>query len=364
MGAIAQADRIGHFVADSSIFLSDPTAQSSGQRWVLNLLWFKEQTANTQWARMVRREFVAGWWVYYLVKLNRLMPGAEAHKLPDTNGSRDIGGLSSRSPKRFRFTGNEEETAKAWLRRRGWTDACPFVCLLVRDSAYLSRDPLHSAGRWDYHGYRDSDIESYVEAVQELIGRGVWVIRMGKQARVRFPWTHPMLIDYPFEAGQEDLLDIWLSAHCRFFISTLTGLDNVAMAFRRPLACVNFCPLGQIPSFAHGVSVPKKLRWAETGRRLTLREQFEHHYLRTADYQNAGILIEDLSASEITEAVCEVDDRLAGRWEETPEDVERQKRFWNVLRGWPASGGYHDFIHPQARAGDAWLKANESLLFG
>lgn len=351
--------RIGHFVSDAALYLANHALQSQNVR-TIDLFWFQKHTCNVQWARMVRRQFFVCWWVKYIIIFNRLIPGGDAHHLPPTNASRDIHGTLQRSTACFEFTAEEQEMAKAWLRQRGWQEGEPFVCLLVRDSAYLSSHPLHANGKndcWSYHNYRDSNIDTFADAVQALVDRGYWVIRMSKVAHKRLPLSNSKIIDYPFVAEQDDLLDIWLSAHCAFFISTGSGIDTIPLAYQRPIVFVNFNPLGNFWSYAHNICVPKHLCWKSSGERLTLKEHCQHGYTQSSDYDRAGIVITDLSPSEITAAVLELEDRLSGNWHDAPGDILRQQRFWDAFRAWPEFSKYHGYIHPEARVGSAWLKS-------
>lgn len=353
------SERSGHFVFDAAMYLANSTVQSRNPR-TIDLFWFLEPTCNEQWAHMVRRQLSVHWWVRYLIFFNRAIPGGALHNLPSTNGSRDIDGILPRSTSRFAFATDEEIAAKAWLRRRGWQEGQPFICLLVRDSAYLSSHPLHLKGESDHssrHSHRDTDIDTYVEAVQSLADKGNLVIRMGKIAHRRFPLKHSRVVDYPFVEDQDDLLDIWLSANCSFFISTGTGIDMVPVAYGCPVIFVNYIPLSHLCSYANSVLVPKNLRWKDSGRLLTLKENLGQDYLSAQQYKQAGIAVEDLTPGEINAAVMECEQRLAGSWVETEENRGRQSRFWQVLAAWPDFHKLHGYIHPEARVGSAWLKS-------
>lgn len=358
---ILDSSRIGHFVADASIFLARRSLRSQDER-VIDLFWFSRQTCNEQWARMVRRKLLVRWWVRYLAFFNKLIPGGASHYLAEPTLTVNMGiyGILCRTTARFEFTLEEEEAAKAWLRRRGWQDGEQFACLAVRDSAYLSSHPLHSNGgddRWSYHNYRDSDIDAYLEAVQALLDKGYWVIRMGKVAHKRFPLRHQRIIDYPFLEDQDDLIDIWLSANCRFLVSTGTGIGTVSFSYGRCVVYVNALPLNLILSPTNHIWVPKHLRWEGNDHLLTLKEHCRHGYFHTMEYERAGITIEDLSPTEITVAVLECEQRVAGTWVETGEDRDRQRQFWETLQNWPDFHKFHDYIHPEARVGCAWLKS-------
>lgn len=355
------SSRIGHFVADASIFLARRSLQQQGEQ-IVDLFWFPEPTCNQQWSRMVRRQLFVRWWVRYLARFNRLIPGGALHEnpMPVVSGSRIVYGVLRQSSARFQFLAKEEEEAKLFLRSRGWHEGEPFVCILVRDSAYLASQKLNTSGdinQWSYHNYRDSNIDSYVEAVNALLQKGYWVIRMSKISNQRLSLTHERFIDYPFIEDQDDLYDVWLSVNCSFFVSTATGIDIVPWVYGRPIVYVNALPLiaGAFP--INHIWVPKHLRWKETGNRLTLKEHCSHGYAETKGYLTAQIAIEDLSPAEITAAVMECERRLTGTWMESDEDRSRQQRFWRELRKSPEFCKNNDYIHPEARMGCAWLRS-------
>ena len=358
---ILASERSGHFVPDSAIYLALQSLESTRWRTVY-LFWFPRPTSNEQWAKMVCRQLCVRWWVKYLFVFNRLIPGGTVHGLPSANGSRDIHGVVAKSKVSFAFTPEEIDAAQAWLRKRGWRDGERFVCLLARDSAYLSslvpRTDAKNADPWGYHSYRDTDIDTYVESVQALVDRGYWVIRMGKTMHKPLALRHPRVIDYPFATDQEDLLDVWLSANCSFFISCGTGIDAIPTAYGVPVIFLNTLPIGHLFSFADNLCVPKHLRWKESGRLLTLREHLNQaNYLATAQYDQTGILIEDLSPTEITEVIMELEQRITGNWLDTDEAKILQSRFWHLLRTWSEFDRYHGYLHPNARVGTAWLKS-------
>jgi putative glycosyltransferase (TIGR04372 family) len=358
MGAI-ESSRIGHFVMDSALYLARQSTQSNRPSNV-NLFYLPDPICNHQWARMVRRQLRAFWWVRYLIFFNRFCPGHAGHRLLSTDKSRDIHGILQKSTAVFKFTLEEERAAKAWLYRRGWKDTQPFVCVLVRDPAYLSLYAPNVKGggdRWNYHSHRDSDIDTFNEAIQALLDRGYWVIRMGKVALKRVTIDHPRLIDYPFVEDKEDLLDIWLSSNCKFFVSTGTGIDLVPVAYKRPVAFINLSPLTEFHSFTWNVCAPKKLIWKESGEALTLKETVKNKYSHSLKYEQAGISVLALSAPEIREAVMECEQRVKGAWQASKKDQNLQIRFMEVFRTSPDFCKSHGYIHPEARMGSDWLRS-------
>ena len=106
------------------------------------------------------------------------------------------------------------------------------MCLFVRDSAYLAELYKDS---YNYHNYRNVDIQNFALVAYELAERGFYVIRMGVKVSKAFMVDHPKVIDYAWNGMRSDFMDIYLSAICDFAISTGTGLCEVSRIFRRPM---------------------------------------------------------------------------------------------------------------------------------
>lgn len=348
-----RSDRIGHFGVDAPLHLADQTLRAKAPR-IVDLFYISKETCNDQWAKMARRHLSVYWWVRYLVIVNQWFPSGVEHQTRSVNGSRDIEGLFHKTDVRFAFTDEEDLRVKQWLGARGWRKDESIVCLLARDSKYMA---TKSDNNWSYHNYRDTDIDTFNQAIMGLVEQGHWVVRMGKTMHRPLSCHHPRIIDYPFVDDQNDLIDIWLAAHCRFFISTATGLDSIPDAYGLPTVYVNALPLGLMKSYAHIIWVPKNLIWKKTGRPLTLREHLAHPHLQSEQYEKAGIDIVDLSDECIRLTVDEMEQRLSGTWQDTTDDVRRQTMFWEIFKSHPNFEKFHGWIHPQARAGTHWLRA-------
>jgi putative glycosyltransferase (TIGR04372 family) len=351
--------RIGHLVADSSYFLATlPIHQ--GHRGIYHWFAFYGPSSNKKWSQMVSERLFVRWWVYYLSRVNRAIPGGRRHVVPQFKNSRDTGGVFQSQVERFHLSEEDNRFAMAWMMRRGWKSGQPIVCLLVRDSAYLARHSnFADTDKYDfsYHEYRDSKIETYRRAVNHLLEKGFWVVRLGKIAVAPINMQHERLIDYPFVEDQDDILDIWLTLNCRLFMSTAAGLDILPGIYGQPTSIfVNAMPLSAIHSW-HEVSwTPKYLRWRSTGRYLTLSEHLKHEYFRKQNYEAQGIEIVDLSEDDIQCAIEEHISRLDGTWKDTPHDLELQEKFWSSLRQWQNFSQYHGWIHPKARVGTHYLR--------
>ena len=359
-----RSDRIGHFVADAG----QQFAISNNQKnRIIDLYWLDSKTCNKQWDKMVRRNFSVYSWVKYLDIWNNFISGGCLNNRPSSEtGSRDIHGALCRSKvKMMEFLPHEEERSKSWMRSKGWSDGEPFVCLLVRDSAYLSCDDLH-LGMYDYsyHDYRDSDINTYVEAIKWLESSGIWVFRMGKKMLNPVKIKSTKIIDYAFCSEKSDLLDIWLFANCSLCISTGSGPDMVSDVYRRPLLFLNFSPIMHFFSWSDALHVPKKLYWQKSGALLLCREYLEHGYFNDHQYKDVGINIVDLTSAEIKAAVKERWKKLEGVWVESNDEIEMKECFLKIASNNNDFMSYHGFIHSKSNIASTFLLSNPKWLGG
>lgn len=350
--------RIGHFIVDPAIYLNniESTIYDSP---VVHLFYISGKPANLQWKKMISRRLIISPFVKYLTLYSSFLPNHNEYSLPVPSLSGDGYDMTLINSKvGFEFSNDEILLAKNWLYKRGWAEGEPFVCLHVRDSAYL--ETIAKRGEdYSYHSYRDTDISSYVDAIKYLLELGYWVIRMGKVAHERVPYNHKKLIDYPFSNDQSDLVDVWISANCRFYISTSSGPVMWPAIYGKPIVFVNALPLNAGLFWAYRIWVPKNLYWKNTGKSLTLSEYYLYSFGETDSYTEAGISISNLSPLEILLAVMECEQRISGIFLESRYDIAIQELYLQVSFNSPNfSKAYSNKnFNPNARAGTSWLKS-------
>ena len=362
------SSRIGHFVADSCFYLATKPKRSHRPR---TFHWFALHSfsCNQQWSKMVGRKLYLRDWVKYLCFLNNKIPGGKKHIVPPLAYSRPIDGIFQKDVERFEFLPEENSKACAWLEKRGWKPGEPFVSILVRDAAYLQRQPEFAKfgfkkERWDYHNYRDSDIDTYAEAIDYLVSKGYWVIRLGQFAEKPVRNKSPHVIDYPFVEDQDDLMDIWLTINCNLFICTGSGLDNLVAAYKKtPALFVNAMPLSKMSSWHEAIWTPKNLKWKKSGAALTLREHLENGHETTQAYEDAGIDVIDLSSEQILLATKEQIERMSGSWVESPDEREKVQIFWKIFKEWKYFHLYHNWIHSKAKIGTDYYRSSGDDFF-
>jgi len=345
------SERIGHFIPDVSEHIC---REKFRNHRTMNLYYF-EEISNIQWEIMARRSNlrIIGSWIRYIDKWNQLIPGGSQHVLKSSlTQSRDTEGLFLRYDASIPFTDEEGNIATNFLKSKGWTVGEPFICILVRDSKFMES---YSPFDWSYHSYRNSDINSYLTSMEWLASQGVWVLRMGKLMSCPIATNSKRIIDYAFDSGKSDLLDIWLFANCNGVISTATGLDHLATIYRRPQLYLNALPLGCLHSWSDMIWVPKNLRWQKTQESLTITEYLEHEYYHSHEYKDAGIEILDLSEDEIGASVQEFWLKINGTWQPTAQGLNLQESFWKTLKNWSRFNEMHGTLHIKACVGENWL---------
>ena len=335
------SSRIGHFSVDTEIYCCERDAgiNSPSQKHV-DLFYLRKYVCNKQLEKMWRRSIIIlpTWLLIPLSRVNRFfclfISSFKEHEIVMPENI-DIHNLMDKFPTHISFTSKEELKGKEILKKFGLTKNAKFVCLLVRDSGYLTRHIKYEYKvRWQYHSHRDGDIDKYVLAAEELARRGYYVFRMGINVLKPLKSSNPKVIDYANSEMSNDFMDIYLSAKCNFFISPGSGLDGVSSIFRRTIAYIGHVPFGNFVRSANNYKKSLILTKHHINKKnqqeLTISEIFSANvafaYI-SEDYKLNDVILEENSPEEIRDLVIEMDERLSGRWKDTNEDLLLQKRF-------------------------------------
>ena len=178
--------RIGHFAANTEMYLCEQNAGINipKQRYLDIFYMASRPICNEQLAVMWKRvlHIWPTWIMAPIIRVNRMIPGGGDCEIGNnTQGDLDVYNLLDRFPPHLKFTPGEEARGEACLRVLGVSHGARFVCLMVRDSAYMD---VHKPGvDWGYHSYRDSNIRNFISAAEALAVRGYFVLRMGAKVR-------------------------------------------------------------------------------------------------------------------------------------------------------------------------------------
>ncbi len=330
--------RIGHFAANTEVTLCEVDAGIGVPRQRFLDVWTTGETVcNQQLLKMWKRELriLPLVVVSPIIKALGWLPTGHQHIWNGSvNDDRDIHGLFATSEPHLAFTAAELAEGERLLAEFGVKPTDTVVCLNVRDSTYLASE--FPGLDWNYHNYRDSKIDTYSLAAEELADRGCFVFRMGQVVAEPLVSTNARVIDYANDDHRSAFLDIYLGWRCLFVISTGTGWDCVPAVFRRPIGFVNFLPVGYALTWIQdSLMLFPRHRSVVEDHELSLNEIFSSgvaYALRTQVFAAAGVELAPNSAEEIRDVTIEMWHRINGSWIEHPDDHDLQERFWRVYR--------------------------------
>jgi putative glycosyltransferase (TIGR04372 family) len=364
------SNRIGHFALNIEQYLCELDAGINIPKTRFFDIWYHSCTpCNYQLARMWKRVLHIGPAILFELvgNINDVIPGGELHRIDWSivGRDRDVHNLLDKFPPHISFLPNEERRGKMGLRSLGIPDDAPFVCLTVRDSAYLNDQSPHLD--WSRHNFRNCDIQNYILVSRKLAERGYYVIRIGAVVKEAMDVDHPMIIDYATNGMRSDFMDIYLGAKCTFCISTSLGFDSVPIIFRRPVVFVDSSPLEVIRTWSIDyISTFKKYWKRDEDRFMTFQEIFESgagKFTVQSEFEALGIDLVESTPEEIADVVLEMDERLRGVWKSTQEDERLQQSFWEMFpRGFlkNASIPLHGEIY--SRVGVEFLRQHREWL--
>lgn len=149
-----------------------------------------------------------------------------------------------------------------------------YVCFFARDNAYAEQTSSGSVLEHylTYHTCRNSRIEAQTEAMEFILARGGFVIRIGNLSKTPVPIRHPRLIDYPFSQFRSEFADIYIVCHAKFVIGDASGIVDVSLIRDTPFGWINevfyFCSSYR----KNAICIPKLICSEATGKVLTLAE--------------------------------------------------------------------------------------------
>lgn len=217
-----------------------------------------------------------------------------------------------------------------------------FVTVHARESAFTN----------DKNGSpRNASIENYRMAIDEVIARGGYVVRIGDSSMQALP-ARPHLFDYAKSDIKSDWMDVFLLSCCRFFIGGASGPAQVPPLFSVPCVYTNWMPMGDYPFNPLGILIHKKHFNRETGSPISYTQMMSISSDSQALLERSNIILEENTEREILEAVKEMLEKLDGTSVVDAEDDFLQSKFRLLAR----------FDHGRPKLGQAFIKANVDQL--
>jgi putative glycosyltransferase (TIGR04372 family) len=292
------------------IFLSDGKAanQTLYERLKTQLVVLE----NDYWVRMFNTRPMLLAEEYYEVMPYDVNSRKRGH-VNDLNNYKIIRKLFINTESIYDFSSLSSNDRNTCLASVGISESDRFVCLHVRDSAYLEK---MTSVDTSYHDFRDSQLASYELTINYLISQGYKVVRMGKETNQFLSIDSSQFIDLHRldNVEKRDLLDILLLQNCDFLISSPCGVTDLAASLGTAILVANaapFCPYygGKsriLPkSYIDAKSNIVRFRDVFSGA-FTLENGDEvHNCLDGNALRSSGIYIKDCEADDILNSVKE-----------------------------------------------------------
>tara|TARA_B110000003_G_C16594196_1_gene513010 strand:- start:287 stop:1507 length:1221 start_codon:yes stop_codon:yes gene_type:complete len=339
---------------------------------------------NYQWLKMWRRAlphlYKGAYFWQVVIKINKLIPGYESHLLPDdlvylTQEDKRLVGNKFKEKKQrvddklklvlknnqsnISFTQNELDKGFQVLKEIGCKREQDYICFHARDSMFLKNVSVNDNINYDYHNYRDSDINNYLLAAQEMASRDIFSIRMGAIVEKKIYCDSKLIFDYASSKYRSDFNDVYISGNCKFFLCSDTGISIVPEVFRVPVVHVNFTNITNLSVWTiDSLFIFKSFYLRSENRFMKFSEILDLEFggIDTNEiFSKLNIELIENSPEEIRQVTIEMDERLNGIWEPKEEDKELQERFWLLF-------GPSKIKSPNLRIGADFLRKNKHLI--
>lgn len=215
------------------------------------------------------------------------------------------------------LTRDDVEWGREMLARMGIPGDAWFACVHAREAGFSPIDE-------ELQQHRNSSIENAIPAMQEIVRRGGWVIRIGDPTMKPLPPV-PGVIDYAHSPYKSARMDIVLCAQARFILGNTSGIGLVGTVFGVPCAVANLIPLSTLWFGECDISIPKLFWSRELERYLRIDEILDSpaanfHYASL--YAESKIDPVENSAEDILMLAAEMLDRLDGHYMPAEGDAE------------------------------------------
>ena len=356
---------IGHYASNVEIHLCEKDAKIHGDSQKIVDIWYRNPdhaVANNQldmmWSRVIKISNSPI--TRYADAISRRLPGGS--KFSISHHDRDAYGLYGKMQPHIQFSNSETKQGEDFLNSMRTTSSQKFVCIAVRDSSY-KRDQFanRDIAKDDY---RNNNISNFQNVAERLVSDGYLVFRMGAKVERPFEVDMPGVFDYASNGMRTDFLDIFLSANCEIFISTVLGIDSIPEIFRVPRVLTNYIPIANFGKYGPQDLIIPKQYWIENESRfmsfseIVASKDALGSCTSSYEYQRAGLKLIENTPQEITLATQEVLTRKNGTWQTTDEAVMLQQKFWSLYDQLSPPGIKSRISDHKPLIGTEFLRAN------
>ncbi|NGX41631.1 MAG: hypothetical protein KR126chlam4_01474 [Candidatus Anoxychlamydiales bacterium] len=236
------------------------------------------------------------------------------------------------SPKYFFKLKKDQTKEKYLLSKLGIPKGAWYVCFACREPGYYTQSNINNTK------CRCSDPKHLELAFHEIIKRGGWIIRLGSSKMEPLPKNllkFKKVIDYPKTEFVSDPMDVFLSATCRFFIGSSSGLLGLPLVFNVPLLLVNTIPICHSSFNKQDLVIFKLYQSKKIKKNIPFPEIVKTpsaNYTKDKEFENDGIKLLENSPEELRDATIEMLNRLEGIQKYSEYEEKLQNKMLSLFK--------------------------------
>ena len=328
------SSRIGHFVINTALNYLDQKTKNKKLKTLVKIDFYYTD-------KIISNYFVLILWKRNIIILPRILIFPfysffkyfirdSKHLCDDfKNHDRDINKLIAINKIIFKLKNKELYHGNYILQNMG-IQSNKFVVIYNRDSLFLKKN---FKADFSHHDFRNSKIENYLLAAEELTKNNFYGVRAGKNVETELKTQNNKIINYADSKYQSDFMDVFIHFKCEFVISNGQGIDSLARMFKKPLLTVNYAPYAFISTFwSNNMYIFKKYYNNSSKRFISLSEIFNigaANILDGSNFAKKNISLIENTPIEIKEAVLEMLEYLYSNKKKL-ELNEYENKFWNI----------------------------------
>lgn len=236
-------------------------------------------------------------------------------------------------------------------------DKDKIVCLHVRDSFYLKKKFPNE--NWNYHDFRNVNINEYIDVINYLNSKGFNVIKLGEnEQKIN---NSKLILNEKFINFSESKFyssknEILLSFFCNFMIGTYSGISHTQQILNKPMIFLNTTPFIEKPYGMNNLFIPKKLLNLSNNKLISVKDSLMNGYFKIYNGNELNIHNLKYINNNKLEMIAAIEEFMKTYRKKNFTASKNQVLFNKIFENYNINLGNKNFIC------DSFLKKNQYLI--